>query len=75
MAQRRRHGRGKDVDYTKRAIHINKLVFANTRYRSLVRLLPWRKLSTEILPLIRSRCSRRRRRHRRRQTSRQKRLN
>ena len=53
-AQQRRHGGGKDVDYTKRAIHINKLVFADTRCRGLVRLLPWRKPSTEILPLIRA---------------------
>lgn len=52
---RRRHGGGKDVDYTKRAIHINKLVFADTRCRGLVRLLPWRRASTtKIPPLIRA---------------------
>lgn len=49
-----RHGGGKNVDYTKRAIHINKLVFADTRCRGLVRLLPWRRSSTtKIPPLIR----------------------
>lgn len=53
--RRRRHDGGKDVDYTKRAIHINKLVFADIRCRGLVRLLPWRRSSTtEIPPLIRA---------------------
>jgi len=63
---RRRHGGGKDVDYTKRAIHINKLVFADTRYRNLVHLLSWRRPSaTEIPSLIRAAIQR----HRRLQTS------
>jgi len=59
MSERRqRHGGGKDVDYTKRAIHINKLVFADTRCRSLVHLLPWRRPSTtKISSLIRAATS------------------